>query len=95
MFARTRSSELSSRLIALFIVGIATLSVGCEGAQSPSEPSPNARFLGQFAAQITVTVDQELPVIGLTRSMTQSSKLFTVREGEEGLTLEEKVCRIR
>lgn len=94
MFIRTYSFGLSSKLISLLTVGVATLGVGCEGSQGSSDPSPNKRFVGQFAAQITVTVDQELPVIGLTRSVTQSSKLFTVREGENGLTLEEKVCRI-
>lgn len=51
-------------------------------------------FHGQFAALITVTVDQELPIIGLSRSTTHSAKLFTVTQDGEEWSLEEKVCRI-
>lgn len=91
---RTRPFGLSSKLMPLLTAGLVISFFGCEGTTRSNEPNPNTRFVGQFAAQITVTVDQELPIIGMTRSVTQNSKLFTVRQGQDGLILEEKVCRI-
>lgn len=60
-------------------------------AEGGAQVSP---FVGDFAALVTVTVEQELPVIGQMPASTQMSKLFRVREEGGVLTLEERVCRL-
>ena len=51
-------------------------------------------FEGHFALQVTTTTEQELPVVGVSRSTSVAKKLLTVREENGRFFTEEKFCEI-
>ena len=89
----------------LLLLTLFTLLLGCDDGQSLSSSMPtlNAEelaeakvaFEGTFALQVTTTTEQEIPVVGLTRSSSTAKKLFTVREVNGQFLTEETFCEIK
>lgn len=96
-----KTTYLTSFLIFLILL---TGILGCddETTTSTSAPLLNAEdlaeakltFEGTFALQVLTTTEQEIPVVGLTRSSSTAKKLLTVREINGRFLTEETFCAI-